>query len=283
MSEQILTSCTVGGATFVHVKDGRITKVRPIVFDETDAPSWSIEARGKVFTPPRQVSLSPFIVTQKPRIYSENRIKYPMKRVDFDPKGNRNQENRGKSGYVRISWDEAFEIIESEIKRIRSTYGPAAITASTSSHADWGLIQYKMGPFGRFWNMLGYSELQDNPDSWEGWHWGATHAWGYYWKLGVSDNIDMLEEVLKHTELIVFWGVDPGSTGNAYDGQENNLWRLWCKELGIKMVFIDPWCNFTAATWADKVDRAASGHRRRHGRSYCLCLDHRGHLRPLVC
>ena len=59
MSEQILTSCTVGGATFVHVKDGKITKVRPIVFDETDAPAWSIEARGKTFTPPRQTSLDP--------------------------------------------------------------------------------------------------------------------------------------------------------------------------------------------------------------------------------
>ena len=252
MSEQILTSCTVGGATFVHVKDGKITKIRPIVFDETDAPAWSIEARGKVFTPPRQTSLNPYIVTQKSRIYSENRIKYPMKRVDFDPKGNRNQQNRGKSGYVRISWDEAFDILESEIKRIRATYGPAAITGSTGSHADWGLLQYKMGPFGRFWNMLGYSTLMDNPESWEGWHWGATHAWGYYWKLGVTDNFDMLEEALKHTEQLIFWGIDPNTTSGLYTGPDSNRYRLWCKELGIKMIFIDPWCNFTAATWGDK-------------------------------
>jgi trimethylamine-N-oxide reductase (cytochrome c) len=250
--EQILTSCTVGGATFVHVKDGRITKVRPIVFDETDAPAWSIEARGKIFTPPRQTSLNPFIVTQKSRIYSEKRIKYPMKRVDFDPNGNRNPQNRGKSGYVRISWEEAFDLLESEIKRIRATYGPAAITASTSSHADFGLLQYKMGPFGRFWNMLGYSQLMDNPDSWEGWHWGATHAWGYYWKLGISDNFDMLEEALKHTEQIIFWGVDPNTSAGGYNGQDGNRWRLWCKELGMKMIFIDPWCNFTAGTWGDK-------------------------------
>ena len=130
MSEQILTSCTCGGATFVHVKDGRITKVRPIVFDESDAPGWSIEARGKTFSPPRQCGLNTYATAQKARIYSENRIKYPMKRVDFDPKGNRNQQNRGKSGYVRISWDEAFGLLESEIKRIRFTYGPAAITGS---------------------------------------------------------------------------------------------------------------------------------------------------------
>ncbi|MFC1846348.1 molybdopterin dinucleotide binding domain-containing protein [Chloroflexota bacterium] len=44
MTEQILTQCTVGGAVWVHVKDGVITKVRPISFNETDASSWIIEA-----------------------------------------------------------------------------------------------------------------------------------------------------------------------------------------------------------------------------------------------
>jgi trimethylamine-N-oxide reductase (cytochrome c) len=250
--EKVLTNCTVGGATFVHVKDGRITKVRPIVFDETDAQPWTIEARGKKFSPPRQTSLNPFIITQRARIYSEKRIKYPMKRVDFDPKGERNTQNRGKSGYERISWDEALTIITDEIKRIHATYGKAAITASTSSHADFGLLQYKMGAFGRFWNMLGYSVLMDNPDSWEGWHWGATHAWGYYWKLGISDNFDMLEDALLHTEQILFWGVDPNTSAGGYNGLDGSRWRVWCKELGMKMIFIDPWCNFTAGMLADK-------------------------------
>jgi len=252
MAEKILTSCAIGGPVFVHVDDGRITKIRPIVFDENDPQPWTIEARGKKFTPPRQFSLGSYVVTQKSRIYSENRIKYPMKRVDFDPNGERNPQNRGKSGYARISWDEAFDILESEIRRIHATYGKAAIAACTSSHADFGLLQYKMGPFGRFWNMLGYTQILDNPDSWEGWHWGATHAWGYYWKLGISDNFGMLEEALKHTELLVMWGVDPNTSAGGYNGQDGCRWRWWCKELGMKMVFIDPWCNFTAATWADK-------------------------------
>ncbi len=52
-----------------------------------------------------------------------------MKRVDFDPKGDRHPETRGKSGYERISWDEALDIVAGEMKRIRSTYGPEAITA----------------------------------------------------------------------------------------------------------------------------------------------------------
>lgn len=47
MSEQVFTSCTSQGPIFVHVKDGRITRIRPMVFDETDVPSWTIEVNGK--------------------------------------------------------------------------------------------------------------------------------------------------------------------------------------------------------------------------------------------
>jgi molybdopterin guanine dinucleotide-containing S/N-oxide reductase-like protein len=251
VAEQILTQCTSGGPVKVHVKDGIITKIRPIVLDDKDAPPWVIDARGKKFTAPRKTTMMPYIITERSRIYSEKRIKYPYKRVDFDPKGNRNPQNRGKSGYVRISWSEAFDLVEGEMKRIRATYGPAAITAGTGSHHNWGLLFYKMGPFGRFFNMLGYTTLCDNPDSWEGWHWGAIHTWGYYWRLGVCDNYDMLEDALQNTEQIIMWSVDPNTT-SGYPGQDSLIWRLWLKQLGIKLIFVDPWCNFTAAMLGDK-------------------------------
>ena len=61
--------------------------------------------------------ITPFSLGYKKRIYSPNRILYPLKRVDWDPDGERNPQNRGKSGYVRISWDEALDIIAREIKR----------------------------------------------------------------------------------------------------------------------------------------------------------------------
>ena len=47
-----------------------------------------------------------------------------MKRVDFDPKGERHCENRGISGYQRISWDEALDIVASEIKRVKRELWP---------------------------------------------------------------------------------------------------------------------------------------------------------------
>jgi molybdopterin guanine dinucleotide-containing S/N-oxide reductase-like protein len=252
MTEQILTQCTVGGPVFVHVEDGKITKMRPIVFNDTDAPSWTIEARGRKFTPPRKTTLNSYVVAERMRVYSENRIKYPYRRKTFDPHGDRHPEMRGKDEYIRISWDEALDTVAEEIKRIRKTYGPAAITAMTSSHHNWGLLHYKFGPFGRFFNMLGYTTLMDNPDSWEGAHWGAIHTWGYFWLLGHSDNYDMLEEALKNTEQVIFWSVDPNSSCYQYWGQESAIWRIWLRELGIKAVFIDPYCNATAGVLGDK-------------------------------
>jgi molybdopterin guanine dinucleotide-containing S/N-oxide reductase-like protein len=252
MAEQILTQCTVGGPVFVHVKNGKITKMRPIVFDEADAPSWTIEARGRTFTPPRKTTLQSYVVAERMRIYSENRIKYPYRRKTFDPRGDRHPEMRGKDEYVRISWDEALDTVAEEMKRIRKTYGPAAITAMTSSHHNWGLLHYKFGPFGRFFNMLGYTQLFDNPDSWEGSHWGAIHTWGYFWLLGHCDNYDMLEDALQNTEQVIFWSVDPNSSSYQYWGQDSAIWRIWLRELGVKAIFIDPYCNTTASVLGDK-------------------------------
>jgi molybdopterin guanine dinucleotide-containing S/N-oxide reductase-like protein len=250
MSEEVLTQCTCGGAVFVHVKDGRITRIRPIVLDETDAPSWTIQVRGKKFSPPRKSTVNHCHAAERSRVYSENRIKYPYKRVDFDPKGERNPQNRGKSPYERISWDEALGIVTDEIKRIRQTYGPAAITACTSSHHNWGQLYYKQGPMARFFRMLGYTELWDNPDSWEGAHWGAIHAYGNYRSLGWPPGAS-LQDVLENTDMIVMWSGDPYSTA-LYAGADAIIRQLWIRDMGIKRVWIDPFCNYTASLLADK-------------------------------
>jgi anaerobic selenocysteine-containing dehydrogenase len=133
MSEQVFTGCTQGGPVFVHVKDGRIIRIRPLTFDENEkVPTWNIEAHGRTFSAPRRVTLSPYVLSQKARTYSESRIKYPLKRIDFNPKAERHPENRGKSGYERISWDEALDTVSGEIERIRTLYGPEAVTSRCS-------------------------------------------------------------------------------------------------------------------------------------------------------
>ncbi len=136
------TTCTNGGPLFVYVKDRRIVRVTPIEFGDTDPSTWVIEARGRRFSPPRRGLVAPQVLTLKSLVYSDNRILYPMKRVDFDPDGERNPQNRGKSGYVRISWDEALDMVAKEINRQKRVHGPGAITFPFSSHHQWGNVGY---------------------------------------------------------------------------------------------------------------------------------------------
>jgi len=249
--EQVFTNCTTGGPVYVYVKDGKITRIEPLELGEDDA-TWVIEARGKKFSPENRARVSSYALAERSRIYGSSRILHPLKRVDFDPKGDRKPGNRGKSGYKEISWDEALDILCDEIKRIRFNYGPGAMLSTPSSHHNWGNVGYRHSTYFRFMNILGYTYADHNPDSWEGWHWGAMHNWGFSWRLGIPGQYDLLEDALKHTEMIVFWSSDPASTTGIYAGQESAVRRLWLKELGVKMVFIDPFYNFTAINFSDK-------------------------------
>jgi molybdopterin guanine dinucleotide-containing S/N-oxide reductase-like protein len=250
--EQVLTNLTNGGPVLVYIRDGKIVRIRPLVYNETDAPSWTIKAGGETFTPLRKACVSPYTSVEKSRIYSDIRLKYPLIREDFDTKGNRNTQNRGKSGYKRISWDAALDIVSEEMKRIREAYGPEAVMSRASSHHNWGNLGYRTSTWARFFSLLGFTDIFDNPDSWEGWHWGAPHTYGFFWRLGMPEQYDLLEDALKNTELIVHWGNDPDSTRGIYGGQESVQWRYWLKKLGKKQIFIDPFCNYTATILGDK-------------------------------
>ncbi len=70
---------------------------------------------------------------------------YPLKRVDWDPNGERNPQNRGNSKYKRISWDEATDIIASEIKRVIKKYGPTAILSQADGHGETKVVHAAHG------------------------------------------------------------------------------------------------------------------------------------------
>ncbi len=240
------TSMTNGGPVFVYVKDGKLIRTTTIDFDDSDPGTWTIEARGKKFTPPRKTTLSPHGQNWKSAVYSPDRILYPLKRVDFDPNGERNCENRGVSGYERISWDEALDIVAGEIKRMKRDYGPGAIASSHGSHHTWGNIGYYLSANFRFMNLVGHTEVHHNPDSWEGWYWGGLHHWGHSLRVGMSESYGTVEDLLKHCEMVVFWSSNPESTSGNYASQEGSIRRQWLKELDIDFVHIDPHYNDTA-------------------------------------
>ncbi len=239
---------TNGGPVFVTVKDDKIVRLTPIDLGDDDPLPWTIKARGIDLTPPRKTTLAPHGQNAKSIIYSPDRLLHPMKRVDFDPNGERNTQNRGKSGYERISWDEALDIVASEIKRAKREHGPGAMAVSHGSHHTWGNIGYYLSALARFKNAVGHTQIHHNPDSWEGWYWGAVHHWGHSLRVGQSETYGTVEDCLQNCDMIVFWSADPETTSGSYGAQEGTVRRQWLKnpDLGIKVVHIDPYFNASA-------------------------------------
>jgi molybdopterin guanine dinucleotide-containing S/N-oxide reductase-like protein len=245
-------SSSAGMPVFVYVKEGKIVRVTSIDFDEEDAKPWTIRARGKTFTPPRKTTLSPYAYASKSIVYSPDRLLYPMKRVDFDAHGERHCENRGISDFERISWNEALDIVAEEIRRVKRDYGPGAILTSTGSHHMWGSIGYYLSAHRRFAQAVGMTPVVQNPDSWEGWYWGAMHHWGNSMHLGCGEPYGTVEDALKECEMMVFWSSDPECAPTSYNGFESTIRRQWLKDLGVKLVHIDPYYNHTAALLGGK-------------------------------
>ena len=101
---------------------------------------------------------NPHGLAYKKRVYSPNRIKYPLKRVNWNPKGDRNPQNRGKSKFKRITWDEATDIIASEIKRMQAEYGPYAIYLQGDGHGESKIVHAPHGCQTQMFKYLGEGE-----------------------------------------------------------------------------------------------------------------------------
>ena len=252
-------------ASMVDVKDGRIVRIRPMHYDwkydpEKDMNPWKFEVRGSTFEPSMKTLLPPYSIAYKKRVYSPARVRYPMKRVDFDPSGapgstgpgGRNTQTRGKSKYVRISWDEALDTIASEMTRLKETYGPTSLLYQCDQHGENKVVQACHGA-GR--NLLplwgGYTLQVRQPDSWEGWWWGSKHLWGCE-PVGQGKQSNLLLDVAENCELLLFWGCDQETTPWGWQGQLPSRLSYWYSELGIKQIYIHPDVNYAGAVHADR-------------------------------
>jgi len=239
----------------VEVQDNRIIRIRPLHYDweYKNLKPWTMTARGKTFQPSMKSLIPPFSLGYKNRVYSPNRVLYPMKRADWDPNGERNPQNRGVSKYVRISWDEALDIIVKEIKRVKEQYGMEAILSQSDGHGETNCIHAAHGTHRRLLSLLGGYTLQArNTDSWEGWYWGAKHVWGCETNGFMHPVTNVIPDVAKHSDAIFFWGCDPETTPWAFDGQLASRLCYWFTDLGIKSVYVCPDLNYGAAIHADK-------------------------------
>jgi molybdopterin guanine dinucleotide-containing S/N-oxide reductase-like protein len=246
-----------GVPSAVDVKNGRIVRVRPLhwdwKYDKVHLNPWKFTRNGKTLEPSMKSQPAPYSLAYSKRALSPNRIKYPLKRVDWDPNGERNTQNRGISKYQRISWDEAAELVASELKRVQKQYGPFAVLAQADGHAENKFVHSAHGQSTRLLEKLGgYTHQVRNPDSWEGWYWGARHCWGDGAVGLMTPATNMIKDVTEHSEMLLFWGGDPETTTWGFMGQILTRLLYFWTAAGIKQVYICPELNYAAAVHADK-------------------------------
>jgi trimethylamine-N-oxide reductase (cytochrome c) len=223
------------GALRVFVKDGRVT-------------------RTEVFDPKGQLFASVFQNAERYRVYSPERIQYPMKRVGWAPGGKSPIDNRGKGEFVRITWEEAYSSIAEELRRILQTYGPSAILLGGMGHSDSWYHHTKYNFMKGFFGLLGgYTPLLT-----DGYSWGGSRSSGA--SIGGNPGVPCVfpqEEVswfLKYSKMMVFWSRDPLLTDGAFSMGEPYAivddCRLF-KQAGIKLVFIGASMDETSKNFAD--------------------------------
>lgn len=110
----------VGCGMFITVKDNKIVKVE----GDPDHPI----THGRLC--PRCIALDEVV-------YHKDRLMSPMVRA---------REDRGKNAWKKISWDEAYDLLEKKIREIQNTYGAEAIFTLTGTGRESTLYAPVYGP-----------------------------------------------------------------------------------------------------------------------------------------
>jgi anaerobic selenocysteine-containing dehydrogenase len=164
------------------------------------------------------------------RVYSPDRLLYPMRRRAGVPKGPLAQGHEAEA-FERISWDEALDEIAAKLKKIAAEFGPESVLpysyAGTIGKLGYGSMDR------RFFHRLGASQLDRTICSTAG---GVALLSVYGVKLGTSP------QDFAHAGLIIAWGAN-------VHGNNVHLWPFIeeARRRGAKLVVIDPYRTRTAA------------------------------------
>ena len=164
------------------------------------------------------------------RVYSPDRVLYPMRRVR--PKG---QGKGDASDFTRISWDEALNEIVARLRKVSDEFGPEAILPYSYA-GTLGMLN-NTGMAHRFFYRLGASQLNRTICATAG---GDALITVLGRKLGTEP------EQFRHSKYIIAWGAN-------IHGTNVHLWPFIeeARRNGAKLVVIDPYKTRTArcADW----------------------------------
>jgi DmsA/YnfE family anaerobic dimethyl sulfoxide reductase A subunit len=223
--ETVVTSTCAhncGGRCVVnaHVRDGRIVKI------STDPRRWTPEL------PPLHACVRGFGAAE--RVNHPDRLLHPLRRVG----------PRGAGRFERVSWDEALDEVARQMRRIRDTYGPAAVldcsrTGSTSVLHSRAVVKRLLHMFG------GCTELWSNMSAEaEIFALRATYGPAADYHASGREPVDY-----PNSSLIVMWGWSPG---DGHFGTLTVPYLEWAKRHGTRIVCVDPRVTTTSRRLADE-------------------------------
>ena len=184
------------------------------------------------------------------RTYAEDRILYPCVREGYLKDGYKSDKTkRGSDKYVRVSWEEAFDLVANEIKRVHKNYGPQSIYGGSYG---WFCVGSLNNPQALVARMLGVA----------GGYTGRTCTYSTHAIRQITPYISGTDEssaqptvypvLIENSECIVFWGCDPINTNQIAWGvpthQEYGYFKALkeqAKKRGLKFYIIDPVYNNT--------------------------------------
>src|SRR5271168_1107600 len=164
------------------------------------------------------------------RVYSPDRLLYPMRRRAGVPKGPLAQGHEAEA-FERISWDEALDEVSAKLKKIAAEFGPESVLpysyAGTIGKLGYGSMDR------RFFHRLGASQLYRTICSEAG---GTALKSVYGVKLGTPP------QDFVHAGLIIAWGAN-------VHGNNVHLWPFIeeARRKGARLIVIDPYKTRTAA------------------------------------
>lgn len=161
-----------------------------------------------------------------------DRLKCPMKRLSWSP-DDPHGELRGKEGYVRISWDEALDLVAAQLKKTYAEHGPRSVymPCNLSGGRKYaGPLLNALGGYLTVSDTISYGTCTFNTDL-----------------LGISygdecvgnDRLDMME----NADTAVLCGQNPGWGSN---GNPAFFFRT-AKDNGAEFIYIGPSYNVSAA------------------------------------
>ncbi len=137
-------------------------------------------------------TLCPKMAEYEKTIHSPLRLQYPMKRVG--------QKGIGEDQYVRISWDEALDMIVANFQHTIDTYGSESIVRYSYA-GTMGLIQSPAADY--FFRRIGATD-QDRGICSPAKQAGFRSVYG--------DTLAIKPQEAQHSDLIILWGINASAT-----------------------------------------------------------------------